>query len=131
LHRIGTFGTLSPMILSMRMFMLLNLLLWLGACSATINPQIPKPVSGGIQFIVSAPKAKTVALAGSFNGWSLTANQMTPVGSDGLWSVVIPLRQGEHTFMYLIDGKTWLVPPLADDYVTDGFGTTNGIVVVR
>lgn len=81
--------------------------------------------------MLSAPAAKTVALAGSFNGWSSTVHLMTPVGSDGVWSLVVPLPQGEHTFMYLVDGKVWMVPPLAEDFVTDGFGQTNGIVVVR
>jgi hypothetical protein len=56
---------------------------------------------------------------------------MAPVGSDGLWSVVVPLSPGEHAFMYLLNGKTWMVPPLAEDFVTDGFGQTNGIVVAR
>jgi hypothetical protein len=52
-------------------------------------------------------------------------------GNHGVWSVVIPLLQGEHTFMYLVDGKAWMVPPAAEDFVTDGFGNANGIVVVR
>lgn len=56
---------------------------------------------------------------------------MEPVGSNGLWSVVVPLPEGEHAFMYLIDGTRWIAPPLAQDFVTDGFGNTNGIVVVR
>ena len=56
---------------------------------------------------------------------------MASAGSNGLWSVVVPLPEGEHAFMYVIDGATWMVPPLAEDFVTDGFGATNGLVVVR
>lgn len=82
-------------------------------------------------FSVSAPAAKSVALVGSFNGWSPTSHPMKAVGSNGLWSVVVPLREGEHAFMYLVDGTFWMVPPLAEDLVTDGFGNINGIVVVR
>ena len=81
--------------------------------------------------MVSAPAAKSVSLVGSFNGWSPTAHRMVPVGSDGLWSVVVPLSEGEYAFMYLIDGTRWIAPPLAQDFVTDGFGNINGIVVVR
>ena len=81
--------------------------------------------------MVSAPAAKSVSLVGSFNGWSPSAHRMAPVGSDGLWSVVVPLSEGEHAFMYLIDDTRWIAPPLAQDFVTDGFGNINGIVVIR
>jgi hypothetical protein len=33
--------------------------------------------------------------------------------------------------MYLIDGTRWITPPLAEDFVIDGFGQTNGVVIVR
>jgi hypothetical protein len=32
--------------------------------------------------------------------------------------------------MYVVDGETWVVPPMAADFVTDGFGNTNGVVIV-
>ena len=48
-----------------------------------------------------------------------------------VWSVVVPLKEGEYPFMYVIDENLWITPPHADDFVTDGFGQTNGIVVVR
>ena len=55
---------------------------------------------------------------------------MTRVGSNGFWSAVVPLPGGEHAFMYLVDGTTWVVPPEAQDFVTDGFGNTNGVVII-
>ena len=48
-----------------------------------------------------------------------------------LWSVIVPLHAGEYPFMYVIDGVEWITPPQAEDFVTDGFGQTNGVVVVR
>ena len=101
------------------------------ACAATIMPELPKPVVGGMRFTLSAPEAKTVCVVGSFNGWVKGALPMKRAGGRGLWVVEAPLRPGEHTFMYLVDGKEWVVPPLAEDFVTDGFGQTNGVVVVR
>jgi 1,4-alpha-glucan branching enzyme len=115
----------------MRMIAIVSLLFWLSTCASTLKPELPKPVTEGIRFTLLAPKAKQVALVGSFNGWSPTAHGMVPLGSDGFWSVVVPLSKGEHAFMYLIDGTKWIAPPLAQDFVTDGFGNTNGIVVVR
>ncbi len=34
-------------------------------------------------------------------------------------------------FMFVVDGKQWVSPPMAEDYADDGFGARNGIVVVR
>ena len=33
-------------------------------------------------------------------------------------------------FMFVIDGSRWVTPPLADDFVDDGFGSKNGVVIV-
>ena len=71
-----------------------------------------------------------MSLVGSFNGWAKGAMPMKTL--DGaLWSVIVPLNEGEHTFMYLIDGSQWVTPPQAEDFVTDGFGQINGVVIVR
>ncbi len=56
---------------------------------------------------------------------------MKVVDDASLWSIDMPLAAGEHTFMYVIDGVRWMTPPHAEDFVTDGFGHTNGIVIVR
>ncbi len=103
---------------------------WLMACAVRHVPEAPTPVSGGVRFSVSVPAAETVAVVGSFNGWSPTAHVMTRVGSNGSWSAVVPLPGGEHAFMYVVNGETWVVPPMAEDFVTDGFGNTNGVVIV-
>lgn len=75
--------------------------------------------------------AHSVSVAGDFNQWSATSSPLAREGSGGLWSVVVPLPPGEHHFMYVVDGAQWISPPLAEDYVDDGFGSRNGVVVVR
>ncbi|MFO0701259.1 MAG: isoamylase early set domain-containing protein [Nitrospira sp.] len=105
--------------------------LW--SCAQTIKQERlepPKAVAGGVRFTVHVPGAKQVSLVGSFNGWSKGATPMN-VRDGALWSIIIPLKAGEHTFMYLIDGSQWVTPPHAEDFVTDGFGQTNGVVIVR
>jgi 1,4-alpha-glucan branching enzyme len=103
----------------------------LSACAKTIKLELPKPVAGGIRFALLAPKAKQVSLVGSFNGWAGEATLMKMSDGRGLWSVDVPLREGEYTFMYLVNGTEWVTPPLAEDFVTDGFGHTNGVVTVH
>jgi hypothetical protein len=104
----------------------------LGCAKAkVVKPELPKSLAGVVQFTLLAPEAKHVSLVGSFNGWGKDATTTMIMDFSGLWSVDVPLKEGEHTFMYLIDGTRWVTPPLAEDFVTDGFGQTNGVVIVR
>jgi 1,4-alpha-glucan branching enzyme len=103
----------------------------LPSCAQIRKPEPPRSIGGAVRFTLSAPEAKTVFVVGSFNGWVKGATPMAAVGSSGLWSVDVPLKEGEYTFMYLVDGVRWMTPPLAEDFVTDGFGQTNGVVIVR
>jgi 1,4-alpha-glucan branching enzyme len=100
-------------------------------CTKAIKPERPQSVPGGVRFTVLMPGAKTVFLVGSFNGWTKRATPMKIVDGASLWSVDVPLAEGEHTFMYVIDGVRWMTPPQAEDFVIDGFGQTNGVVIVR
>lgn len=100
------------------------------SCATKVSPETPVAVRGGVRFSLMQPDARTVALAGNFNDWSTTSHVMSRQPS-GLWTIVVALPSGEHRFMYVVNGTQWLSPPIADDYAEDGFGTRNGIVVVR
>ncbi len=115
---------------SVALLSLLVALLGTWSCVKTMAPEPPRAIPGGVRFTVSAPGAKAVCLVGSFNGWIKRATPMAIVGGT-LWSVVVPLKEGEYPFMYVIDESQWVTPEHADDFVTDGFGQTNGVVVVR
>jgi 1,4-alpha-glucan branching enzyme len=102
-----------------------------GSCAAKAGPLIPTITAAGVRFAVRRPEAWSVALAGSFNQWSTSSHPLTQTSARGLWTIVVALPPGEHTFMYLVNGTEWVTPPLAEDYVDDGFGARNGVVVVR
>lgn len=131
LNQRASFGTLLVMSSLVRTVAIGIVLLGLSACAETRKPELPKPVAGGVRFTILAPDAKEVHVTGSFNNWRKGATPMKAIDHIGLWSVDVPLREGEYTFMYLIDGKRWVTPPMAEDFVIDGFGQTNGVVVVR
>ncbi len=95
-----------------------------------MKPSVPTPLADAVRFTLLAPGATQVFLVGSFNGWAKDATPMTIV-EGALWSVTVPLNPGEYPFMYVIDGGQWITPPHAEDFVTDGFGQTNGVVIVR
>lgn len=125
-------GTVRPMVSGLRIAMLsVALVVAMSACASMIKPDVPRPVAGGMRFTYLAPTANTVYVVGSFNGWVKGATSMKREGKTGVWLAEVMIRPGEHTFMYLVDGKEWVVPPLAEDFVIDGFGQINGVVIVR
>jgi len=100
------------------------------SCAATMPPAAPVVTPAGVRFVLIRPKAHSVTLAGSFNQWSAFSH---PLARDarGEWTLVVALPPGEHLFMYVVDGAQWISPPLAQDYVDDGFGSKNGVVIVQ
>jgi len=89
----------------------------------------PQVTPSGVRFTLAHDGAKSVVVVGSFNEWSTSSHPLTREGR--LWSTVIELPPGDHLFMFIVDGTQWVVPPLADDYTDDGFGSRNGVVSVR
>jgi hypothetical protein len=79
------------------------------------------------RFVLSVPNANTVALAGDFTGWQPTYT-MTQSGP-ALWTVVVPLEPGVHTYAFVVDGQRWIADPMAPA-VDDGFGGSNSRVAV-
>ena len=56
-----------------------------GLMKASLSGMGALPFAGGASFRVWAPFATNVCVAGSFNGWSMTANPLTQEGN-GYWS---------------------------------------------
>jgi 1,4-alpha-glucan branching enzyme len=69
------------------------------------------------RFRFLRPHARSVMLAGDFNGWQTHQIPMrrTP---DGWWEATLRLAPGSHRFRYLADGE-WFI-----DYA--GFGVEHG-----
>jgi 1,4-alpha-glucan branching enzyme len=99
----------------------------IGACAASLREEV-RVAADGIRFQVRRPAASSMVVAGDFNGWSATAHPMTRAGD--MWSCIIALPPGEHLFMYIVDGTSWVTPPNAPEVVPDGFGGWNGKIIV-
>lgn len=63
---------------------------------------------GGVRFTYEG-NASSVALAGSFNDWSASAQPMDNEGG-GLWSTVVRLPAGLHEYKFVVDGE-WITDP--------------------
>jgi hypothetical protein len=79
------------------------------------------------QFVLSAPGAKRVAVAGDFSGWK-PVHVMTRSDA-GVWTVVVPLDPGVHDYAFVVDGERWVPDPAAPP-VNDGFGGVNSRLAV-
>ena len=101
------------------------------SCAAVLAPVAPVSTRDGVRFVLVRPDASSVAVVGTFNQWSISSHPLLQDPSSDAWTTLVPLSPGEHLFMYVVDGTHWLSPPAADDYVDDGFGAWNGVVVVR
>jgi glycosidase len=78
-----------------------------------------------------AGSAKTVALAGTFNGWNRDANAMK-LSSDGkTWTLRLRVGYGRHQYKFVVDGNTWLVDPHNARTEDDGSGNLNSILLVE
>jgi|GEM_PF-502978 len=70
----------------------------------------------------------TVRVAGTFNGWSTTANPMT-VDSNGVFKTEIQVQVGSIGYKFVINGSNWTQDP--DNPVTDGSQYMNSRVVTE
>jgi Carbohydrate-binding module 48 (Isoamylase N-terminal domain) len=83
-----------------------------------------------IRFDLTLPNAaEAVALVGDFNGWDEHATPMIRRRDDGAWSAKLPLPPGRHVYAFVVDGRRWLVDPLAPQVADEGYGPANAIVV--
>jgi hypothetical protein len=108
----------------------LAVLPWLRGGEA--GPPVPGPEPEAVvwvQFVVEAPEARSVAVAGDFTRWSPDGTLEDPDG-DGVWTGRLPLRPGVHEYMFVVDGERWITDPRADRWVDDGFGNRNAVIAV-
>lgn len=97
---------------------------------ATVAPiTAAAPESVYVKFVLFAPAAKQVTLAGTFNRWDAGTTPLTRVGDDGVWTVTLGLPVGQHQYGFVVDGVRWEVDPAAPA-VDDSFGRKNSVVSV-
>lgn len=82
-----------------------------------------------VQFLLEAPGATSVAIAGDFTDWE-PAFALDDADGDGVWSGRVPVRPGVHGYMFVIDGTEWRTDPNASRYQDDGFGNRNAVLAV-
>ncbi len=82
-----------------------------------------------VRLTFRAPEAHSVAVAGDFNKWRTSADEMKK--TDGEWSIDLKLKPGEYSYSFIVDGKSWVPDPGAEMYRDDGFGSRNAVLRVN
>jgi 1,4-alpha-glucan branching enzyme len=91
------------------------------------KPQKKTPLSK-VEFVLEAPEAQTVYLAGSFNDWSIEKHPMKK-NNGSPWKKSLLLPPGEHEYKFWVDGH-WTEDPQNERRRPNRFGTLNSIVKV-
>ena len=102
-----------------------------GAGGGVAAPQFSAGMGGRavVTFVLLAPQARTVSLAGDFDGWDATRLPLRREGS-GLWTVEVPLRPGRYQYAFVVDGRRFVADPAAPRAVGDDFGQPTSVVTV-
>lgn len=116
------------------------LLLWPADGAPPVRPTPDSPVRTAatlgddgrvyVQFVYVAPEAGAVTVAGDFNEWAPEGFELRDPDGDGVWTGRLPLTQGLHKYMFVVDGE-WVTDPLAERHVDDGFGNRNALIDVN
>jgi hypothetical protein len=100
------------------------LVLWL-------RPATPPPSAAlvTVRFVLVAPEAKQVSLAGTFNQWNTQVTPLVRAGATGVWTATLTLPAGQHQYAFVVDGARWVADPGAPA-VDDGFGRRNSVLTL-
>jgi hypothetical protein len=85
--------------------------------------------ASSVTFVLVAPEAQRVALAGDFNDWDASRALLRREGS-GLWTVDVPLAPGRYRYVFVVDGRRFVADPAAPRAAGDDFGTPTSVVTV-
>ena len=82
----------------------------------------PSATPTTVRFVLFAPQAQQVAVAGTFNQWDPAVAPLVRTGAAGVWAVTLTLPAGQHQYAFIVDGARWVLDPAAPA-VDDGFGS--------
>jgi 1,4-alpha-glucan branching enzyme len=92
------------------------------------NAADPGPQLVPVRFEFTCPTAKSVCLAGSFNGWQPEAKTLHSSGAGNWWKETA-LAPGTYEYCLVVDGH-WMPDPHAKESVANPFGGRNSLLQV-
>jgi 1,4-alpha-glucan branching enzyme len=90
-----------------------------------IEKEGSKDIKIGVEFKLIASEAKSVTIAGDFNGWNA---KKTPMKKNGdVWEAKVELPRGRYEYRFVVDG-TWVSDPSAKESTANPFGSNNSVL---
>ncbi|MFZ5860470.1 MAG: hypothetical protein ACOYVH_07005 [Spirochaetota bacterium] len=82
-----------------------------------------------VRFVLNAPDAQSVQLAGDFTSWNPEGYALKKIGAEGTWEITVPLKKGRvYVYNFVINGTTWIADPKVPAMVDDGFGGSSSLL---
>jgi 1,4-alpha-glucan branching enzyme len=82
-----------------------------------------------VTFSFPCPGAKSVTLAGDFNGWDVSAHPMVYHPRPGMWSITLALEPGRYEYKFYVDDRDWWNDPNAPK-IPNVWGSENSYIDV-
>lgn len=79
------------------------------------NTVATQPIRRGVKDVVfrfdgrRVPRARSVALVGSFNRWDTAVHPLT-LGPHQWWMISLTLAPGRYPYLFIVDGAPWNDP---------------------
>jgi len=83
-----------------------------------------KPKRRRVCFEIEADEGSEVFVAGSFNDWDPTRNQLK--FRDGVYRTHLLLEPNQYQYKFVVNG-VWCVDPNCGDWVSNQYGSLNSI----
>jgi hypothetical protein len=93
-----------------------------------ISERFPAQEEQEVELTFFSSEAKTVQVAGTFNGWRPEANPLEPDGL-GEWSTRLMLKSGQYEYRFMVDGR-WSDDPRAALTAKNPYGGVNSVLKV-
>lgn len=83
-----------------------------------------------VRFVLDAPNADSVAVAGNFNDWKTVGYDLRR-NENGSWAIEVRLRKDRiYSYNFVIDGERWIPDPSSPETVDDGFGGSSSLLKI-
>ena len=109
------------------------LLFGMNAATVPANAQTnatAKTESYAVTLNYAPPQAaKSVTVAGTFNGWNKTANPLAKSADGKTWTITLNLEPNVYQYKFVVDGETWTPDPNSLK-LQDPEGNTNSLLMV-
>jgi 1,4-alpha-glucan branching enzyme len=88
-----------------------------------------KSVGRKTEFSLSAPRARSVSIAGDFNQWDTSSHSLKQ-DKKGVWRISLSLNPGQYEYRFLVDGE-WQNDPSCCSLIDNAFGTSNCLKILE